>query len=88
MSFSSYFRRFLCVACSFDSEVFGLKFVAGNHGSLPRASLCLILTPKLRVRPPIEGYWLGPRVLVGLGGDSIPGDLGCLRTQVLGHSIP
>jgi hypothetical protein len=26
--------------------------------------------------------------LVGFGGVSIPGDLGCLRTQVLGHSIP
>jgi hypothetical protein len=31
---------------------------------------------------------LEPRFLVEFGGDSIPGDLVRLRTQVLGHSIP
>jgi hypothetical protein len=46
------------------------------------------LIPKLRVWPPIEGFRLGPRFLVGFGGDLIPDDLGCLRIQVLGHSIP
>jgi hypothetical protein len=55
---------------------------------VPRASLCLILTPKLRIQPPIEGFWLEPRFLVELGFDSILGDLVRLRAQVLGHSIP
>jgi hypothetical protein len=31
VSFSS-FVSFSCAACSFDSKVFGLKFVGGNHG--------------------------------------------------------
>jgi hypothetical protein len=43
---------------------------------------------KLRIRLPIEGFRLDPRVLVVLGFDSIPGDLVRLRTLVLGHSIP
>jgi hypothetical protein len=34
------------VACSFDSEVFGLGFVGGNHGRFLCASLCLILIPQ------------------------------------------
>jgi hypothetical protein len=32
------------VACSFNSEVFGFGFVGGDHGYLPRASLCLIMS--------------------------------------------
>jgi hypothetical protein len=28
----SYFVGFSCVACSFNSEVVGFKFVGGNHG--------------------------------------------------------
>jgi hypothetical protein len=32
VSFSRYIRRFLWAACSFDSEVFGFRFVGGNHG--------------------------------------------------------
>jgi hypothetical protein len=44
--------------------------------------------PKLRIRPPIEGFRLDPRFLVKLGFDLIHGDLVHLRTQVLGHSIP
>jgi hypothetical protein len=55
---------------------------------LPCASLCLILTPKLRTRPPIEGFRLDPRFLVEFGSGLIPSDLVRLRTQVLGHSIP
>jgi hypothetical protein len=43
---------------------------------------------KLRIRPPIEGFRLDPRFLVEFSCDSILGDLVCLRTQVLGHSIP
>jgi hypothetical protein len=34
------------VPCSFDSEVFGFGFVGGDHGSLPHASLCMIMTPQ------------------------------------------
>jgi hypothetical protein len=32
MSFSSYFRRFSCAACSFDYEVFGFGLVGEGHG--------------------------------------------------------
>jgi hypothetical protein len=36
VGFSCLFRvifvGFLCAACSFDSDVFGLEFVGGNHG--------------------------------------------------------
>jgi hypothetical protein len=35
------------VACFFDSEVFGFVFVGGDHGELPCASLCLIMTPQI-----------------------------------------
>jgi hypothetical protein len=42
-------------------------------------------SPKLRIRPPIEGFRLDPRFLVELGFDSIPGDLARLRSQVLGQ---
>jgi hypothetical protein len=75
--------------------VFGIEFVFWVRicwwESWIVASCIFVLDldpPKLRVRPPIEGFRLGPRFLVGFGGDSILGDLGCLRTQVLGHSIP
>jgi hypothetical protein len=30
--FRAIFVGFSCAACSFDSEVFGLRFVGGNHG--------------------------------------------------------
>jgi hypothetical protein len=30
--FRAIFVVFPCTACSFDSEVFGLEFVSGNHG--------------------------------------------------------
>jgi hypothetical protein len=45
VSFQAIFVDFLCAACFFDSEVFGFEFVGVDHGYLPRASLCLILTP-------------------------------------------
>jgi hypothetical protein len=32
VSFSSYFVSLSCGVCSFDSEVFGLRFVGGYHG--------------------------------------------------------
>jgi hypothetical protein len=32
VSFRAIFTVFSCAACSFDSEVFGLEFVGGNHG--------------------------------------------------------
>jgi hypothetical protein len=76
------------VAYSFDFVVFGLRFVGGNHGHLLRASLCLILIPQTPSSAPVEGFRLEPRFLVEFGGDSIPGVLVHLRTQVLGHSIP
>jgi hypothetical protein len=53
------------VACSFDSEVFEFEFVGGNHGQLPRASLCLILIPpnfefglQLKDFGWVLGFWL------------------------------
>jgi hypothetical protein len=32
VSFGAIFVGFSCASCSFDSEVFGLEFVGGNHG--------------------------------------------------------
>jgi hypothetical protein len=55
---------------------------------LPCASLCLIMTLKLRILPHIEGFRLEPWILVELGCASIPDDLVRLRSHVLGHSIP
>jgi hypothetical protein len=31
MSFQTIFVGFTCVACSFDSEVFGFRFLCGDH---------------------------------------------------------
>jgi hypothetical protein len=46
MTFSGYFIGFSCAACSFDSEMFVFKFLCGDHGYMPCAPLCLILTPQ------------------------------------------
>jgi hypothetical protein len=54
------------------------------------ASCIFVLNPdpKLRIRPPIEGFRLDSRFSVVFDGDSIPDDLVRLRAQVLGNSIP